>query len=315
MLAERAAKRSKYLDGCLIVPHAPRATRPRKQGLVLEVEFEHQDYLLAEPLWVRCSLVNDSPQPITLPYGRTEDEGTILFDIRGTDGQQAPRQAFLRDTGGPQPVTIPAGYRLVEMYNLFDEYGISDPGAYKIKVHYESDGRSFSASEVTWRKDLWKGSLELSLKDARIASPTKTADKAALRTIRGQSEDRSPEGASDFPFQYVFHDRDTRRAIIGRHGDSRYAGYARYFEALTALEEYEEAGDGVSLAKPAVALLEAIDADRYPPLFREHCLFHLVQAHAVASPKNKVDAPARKFLRKFPGSPLNPSLERLIKQG
>lgn len=168
-----------YLGNTMMAPAAPRKRPKQEGGLELEVEFDRRQYLLGEPIWVRCSLANYGKEPVTLSYGRDEAKNIILFDIE----KRVKRRTKKRDSAGPQPLIIKPGWRLVEWYNLVDEYEITEPGEYTARVRYESDGKSFNPVSLQTRTDLWKGKLEQSLGTFTIVRPTRQEDQAALEWL------------------------------------------------------------------------------------------------------------------------------------
>lgn len=278
--------------------------KPQPKGLALEVEFEPREQLLAEPVLVRCSLTNYGDEPITLSYGhRAEQQNTIFFDIVGPDGKPVPWSNDLRiDSPGPQPLVISAGRRYVEMYNLVDCYDLTRPGTYKINVRYESDGRSFNASSLQWREDLWKGKLERPAGALKIVAPTRPEDKAALDALLS----KAMYGAdSPFRFLYLFHGESSESfdGFLREHSASRYAPYARFGNALAALRRVQNGTP--SYAAAAIANLEAIDPAGCPALFAEQRLFHLLEARLAAeSPADQVNPLVERLLSKYPHSPL-----------
>lgn len=313
MLTASPARRSRYFSPYMMVPKATGRAPRGKTGLALEVEFEERTYLLAEPLWVRCSLVNLGSKPIGISYARHEGRNTILFQITGVNSQPAPRKPHGVDSFGPPAVTIPPGQRLVEDYNLYDEYGINDAGDYKITVVYKSDGKSLDPRSRSIRDDLWKGSLIHSLGTVRIVEPTRRADQAALRILAADSDYSPRRSKSRFRFECVFFEGPKCRELIDSHSDSYYAAFAAYYEAMSALEWYENTTNPKS-AKPAIPLLESIVDGSYPTLLKEQCLFHLIYAQTVVGSRSReVDVWVRRFREEYPDSPLLSSLDAITK--
>jgi len=300
---ERFSGLGVFLEDTIMAPAAPRK-RPDEDALALEVEYQEQNHLLAEPILVRCSLVNYGAEPIALAYGgRYEQASCIFFDIVGGDGKPIPWvSAEEEDSPGPQPLTIPSGKRLVEWYNLVDHYALTRPGEYKVNVRFESDGKSFNPSTLQTRSDLWKGKIEQKLGALTITEPARPVDKTALKAIRGRATNAID---SPFHFVYVFSAADIPDKFddfLNQHGDSRYAAYARYGNALAALHRVQRGTP--SYAKAAIGNLEAIDATNYPALFAERRLFHLVQAHVAAdSSTEQITSLYQRLLADYPHSP------------
>lgn len=311
---ERPACHSKCSSPYLLVPRSPRGAQPKNKGLILEVEFDRQNYLLGEPLLVRCSLVNYGAKPIELSYDRDErSQNTFLFKITAPDGKQVPPDGDSRVSGMLWWVEIPPGHRLVALYNLYDELAIQDAGDYKISVCYRSDGWWSNRGDYWrsnrrmhfWRDDLWRGNLEQSLGTVRILSPTKDVDKAALDVLGTDSKGRRRRTDSKFPFRGAFYWGRRPPDFIEKHGDSRYAAYARYFAALDELAWAERRkATSPEWLRPAIAHLKVIDTAGFPRLFQEYCLFHLLYAHAFLNAVPPASVSKQRFLEQFPDSPL-----------
>jgi hypothetical protein len=269
------------------------ATRPEpaeEKGLVLEVEYDRREYLLGEPILVRCSLANYSREPITIVFGRYEDRSTIAFDL----DKRIRRVERARDSLGPVPKTIPVGWRLVESYNLLDEYQIWETGEYTATVQYESDGR--------WARGEghWKGKLTQSLGAMKIVAPTRPTDKAALEWLLVND----PNGRREGHYDHLFHALDRARfaTFLERHGDSRYAAYARYGDGLGVLRVAKSSPR--ELSRQSIEILIGIDPKDYPPLFAERRLFHLIEAHRmIATKPGEIKELVGEFTRQYPHSP------------
>jgi len=300
-LKSTIAKRGIHLGESITAP-AIAGRKPKQEGLALEVEFQAHDHLLAEPMLVRCSLVNYSDKPITLSYGsRYEQQNTIFFDVTGPDGKPVAWSSDEIDSPGPQPLTIPPGQRYIESYNLVDYYSLTKPGTYRISVRYESDGRSFNPSTLKRREDLWKGELVQSLGAVKIVEPTRPADEAALKAILSRAT-YPQDSPHRFLYLFAAEASDSFDAFVQEHSKSHYAAYARYGNALAALHRVSSGTR--SYAKEAIANLESIDAAGYPRLFAEQTLLHLIQAHAAAdSPPEQINPFLQRFLSTYPHSP------------
>ena len=276
----------------------------KEQGLVFQVEFEDREYLLGEPVWIRCSLINQSAEPITISYGRFEGNNEILFDIQDAQENQIQRQTYERDTRGPRPLTLEPNHCLIEMFNLTDEYAISQSGEYAISASFHSDGKYSQfdkAAKFLGMTQIAKYQLDQKLKNLRIVDPAQEIDQKALEVIAKDSRG-SHRSKSNFPFRYAFAEQSKRDSLIKKHPDSYYTNYARYYDALYKINRFEPIHE--QFGKQAVALLEAIDTSDYPKLFQEHVHFHLIEAHlGIGSDKAKTDVLLKSFRDQFPNSP------------
>ena len=277
-------------------------------GLSLQVDHEDREYLLGEPVWVRCSLINTTPKPITISYGRYEGWNEILFDIRGS--QKTPISRHLNvelDSLGPQPITIEPGERLVEIFNLIDEYEIHQAGRYEVTVQYNSDGKSFQfdpAAKKPMPTQFTKCDLKQSLKTINIVEPTRDVDRAAFELLGADSKFMRNRFTSPFRYANAFNEESKRQTLIKEHQDSYYTNYALAHDASYRLTRFEQI-TSAEFAKKALAQLETIDTSGYPKLFQEFVQFHLIQAHVYAgSNAEKIDLQIKKFRELFPNSPL-----------
>lgn len=134
-------KRGKYFSLFLIAQRAPAQGRlPAPESLALDVELDQTACLLGEPLLVRRSLVNNGRSSITVPYDRA-DPGARIFQIDDRQGRQMRRLPQSKDDRDGLPVvTIEQGERLLDIFNLFDDYAISEPGEYKLVARFQSVG-------------------------------------------------------------------------------------------------------------------------------------------------------------------------------
>lgn len=305
-------KSSMYLGDTFLAPLAPRREAREGQAakdLSLEVDFDPRDRLLGEPLWVRCSLVNGTSTPISLSYGhRAEGRNTLLFAIVGSDAKAVPAVPHKIDSAGPQPLVLPPGWRLVEWYNLCDEYGIAEPGEYAIAVRYESDGKSFNPGTLKTRDDLWKGKLKQRLGTVKITAPA-GGDQHLLERLNKRSL-----WQKDSPFRFVgmwyTEDPDAFTEMFSRnHARSPYDKSLHYHAALGALRRVRSGTP--SYAKHAVDHLEAIDPTECPLLVAERRLFHMIQARIAAGASAEVVQPLiGQFLDQYPHGSFAFLLER-----
>lgn len=296
---DQPGRLSWYLGDTMMAPAAPRKQPKEEGGLELEVEFGRKEYLLGEPIWVRCSLVNTGKKAITISYGRYEPRNTIVVDIDNGE-KRLQRRPYERDSSGPQPLTILPGWRLVEWYNLVDEYLIGEPGEYTARVRYEGDGKSFNAGTLHTRTNLWKGKLEQPLGAFTVNRPASQEDRAALESLVISA--KHPDGYENVDLLHPA-DRPRFEQFLSKHGNSRYAIHARYSDALGALRSAKSTLSG-KFAQPAIGSLGAIDPKDLPPLLAERRLFHLIQAHELVGSKRQViDGLIFEFLAAYPQSP------------
>ena len=102
--------------------------RSSSQSLILDVEFDDRQYVVGEPVWIRCSIINVTPDPVKIFYG-LGNEHNLLLEVRDSAGKVVPRIVLGKiDYGGPEIVTIDPGHRLVRVFSLLDEYYVKDPG-------------------------------------------------------------------------------------------------------------------------------------------------------------------------------------------
>ena len=304
MMLDKAAKRSLYC-AAWIFPCTAFDTKA-KQGMQLEVEYDSRTYLIGEPIWVRCSLANYSASDIFVAYPAGSSGATVL-QIVTPNGFRVPRRPYLGQGNG-RGTTIPAGARLVEVFNVPDQYGMSRPGDYTIVARYACDG-TLSRYDTKKREivtdQIWQGELECKAGTARIVQPTREVDKAGLRILAKKSFWTPQAGTdSEFAFERVFLDAGKCRALIERCQGSVYTEYALYFDALRALDRFEDTRNP-QLARPALALLDAIDSQDRPQLFGELISYHRIQGRlAIGTDKEELGALSRDFLSKYPRSPL-----------
>ena len=261
-----------------------------KPGLSFRVELEDREYLLGEPVWVRGLLVNESDKPITISYGRYEGLNEILFDIQDAQGNQIDRTTYERDTTGPRAVTIAPQHCLVQMFNLLDEYDIHQSGEYSISASYNSDGecsRFDKAGKYLGKDQFKKCQLSQKLKNLRVVNPTRKIDQVAVQLLDANAARNLARSESNvhFRFRYAYGTAAVRD-LIQNHGESRYAGYAHYDQAIRALYEFEDT-KFVDYAKKALTDLSSIDTADCPKLFQEYVHLHLIEAHFAAGSKRK----------------------------
>ena len=145
------------------------------------------------------------------------------------------RTRFCRSTA----IDDPSGQRFIEWYNLVDHYGLTKRGNYQVIVRFESDGTSFNPATLKTRTDLWKGKIQHKLGKFTILEPSRTADKAALKSLRAGATNAMD---SRYHFVYLFSAADVAGRFddfLKKHGNSRYAVYARYGNALGALHRVQ----------------------------------------------------------------------------
>ncbi len=263
-----------------------------RNGLRLDVAFAPGDYLLAEPLLVRCSLVNVSSDIIVVPFHRYGDSDTLLFDIIEPAGNQVRRLRFLRESV-PHGVRIAPGARHVVSLNLYDEYGISEAGTYRIGVTFESQGTYHETDGV--RKTGWEGSLSTAVGTADIGSPKRPTDVAALRLL---AEGNARPTA---PYRYALDAAALRSKILEREPDSLYAIYARYNHATAALQRFKDTTSPVFIGT-AQDHLAAIDASARSPLFREDVAFARLIVRVASGDRLAARRDFETFRRRHPDS-------------
>ena len=89
------------------------------QSLILDVELEDRPYVLGEPIWIRCSMINVTPDPVKIFYG-LEAENHLMMDVRDSEGEVVPEIIQEKgDYGGHKIVTVAPGHRLVRECLVF----------------------------------------------------------------------------------------------------------------------------------------------------------------------------------------------------
>lgn len=276
------------------------------KGVGLEVAFDRGPYLVGEPIFVQCSLVNRSSGRITIPYYHYASESAFIWSITAADGSRVHRLEYERDHLGPKPLTLGPGARHTQTYNLYDEYAISKADRYELNLNFESDGKHYSwdaEAQKAVEDRGWSGSLSISLGELEILNPTQPADAEAFRKITPTGDLVPRSGPVQFPFIYAVRAEANRRFLIERLPESRYTAYARYYQALDDLDRFERTKHA-PFARPAVEHLGSIDRPSFPKLFQEEVLYHLIRAHVAAnSPRGRMVPLIKEFKEKFPDSP------------
>jgi RNA polymerase sigma factor (sigma-70 family) len=282
-----------YMVETMMAPAIPGSTG---KGLTLEVECDKKyDYLLAEPIWIRCSLTNHSAEPITIPYMPGNHINSIILEATGPDGKKIEINYLERDSWGPQPVTIAPRQRLVQWYNLSNVLTIVAAGDYTLRVSFQSNGKSIDPKTRTWRTDHWKGKVTCPPFTVHLREPVQPVNKAALARLMKNAPPQSP-----YSYSLLANDQ-TRQDLIEKYTQSRYANYAQYEIGRSDLYR---SGQGKVFARWAVERLSKVELKNYPALFQEECRFRLLQAHVAAdSPAREIATRAQRFLERYPHSP------------
>ena len=98
---------AQYIGGRYSIAPTP------NQSLILDVEFENRQHVLGEPVWIRCSMINITPDPVKVfngIYHGRETEHKFLLEVRNSKGEEVPRIFHAEiDYAGPETVTIAPG--------------------------------------------------------------------------------------------------------------------------------------------------------------------------------------------------------------
>ncbi len=289
----------------LLLAPIPVSGQMEVNGIALDVEFQTGAYLVAQPLWIRCSLTNRTPKNLVVPYDRYGTASTFLFNIVGPGGVRLPRLEHEEATIGPRALVIRAGKRFVETFNLYDECAIAEPGVYQVSVTFESDGKYYEIDKSIGgpvERAGWKGSLTAEVGTIQIVKPAEPTDIAALEAITPSADQVPRQGEHRFPYLSVF--SETNRKILNdQHPRSRYTPYAHYFQALADLKRFERS-TSPTFAKSAVEHLTVIETTDFGPLFAEQVLYQLIRARRAAghAPED-IGKAIKEFARAYPASP------------
>ena len=295
---------AQYIGGRYSIAPTP------NQSLILDVEFEDRQYVLGEPVWIRCSMINITPDPVKvfngIYYGR-ETEHKFLLEVRNSKGEEVPRIFHAEiDYAGPETVTIAPGHRLVRAISLLDEYYVKEPGDYQVTVRYESSGQSVQRDATASKLITKKATpcrLKKNLGTIRIVNSKQKIDQDAAGSLIGKSGSVDGLGQVN-SFSHMMFDRSKREGLIKDYGESLLTNYARYHDATEKLKRFKQT-TAAEFASSALAQLEKIDTSGYPMLFREYVHFRLIEAHqGAASDAKQIDLQIKKFRKLFPNSPL-----------
>ena len=229
------------------------------QSLILDVELEDRPYVLGEPIWIRCSMINVTPDPVKIFYD-LEAENHLMMDVRDSEGEVVPEIIQEKgDYGGHKIVTVAPGHRLVRVFSFLDEYRIKEPGDYQVTVRYESNGQVVERDPKTSKlvtKKATPCSLKKKLSVVRIVPPTEKIDQDAAGFLIGKGD--QPVGRSpDIGYSVLLRGSSKRTVLIRDYGQSRFADGHRYHEAARYLTRLKQT-PSADLATAALAHLEAI---------------------------------------------------------
>ncbi|MCX6348025.1 MAG: hypothetical protein NTV79_00775, partial [Candidatus Aureabacteria bacterium] len=177
----------------------------QEKELSLVAELDKRDYILAEPIWVRCSLINNSKKRVVAQL----DSGPgIEFIIVNSNGVRIPRCSprIRSDSISPYACTIDPGQRKVGTVDLYDSYGIDRAGVYEITLNYISEGDYRELDGRPRKPDDppgWKGTLETTLGKVTIAHPTDPRDIEALKFLEEKAPGRRADPAYQERIKYL----------------------------------------------------------------------------------------------------------------
>ena len=276
-----------------------------EQSLVLDVEFDDRPYVVGEPVWIRCSLINITPDPVKIFYGLEKHK--FLLDVGDPQGEVVPRIVLREiDYAGPEIVTIDPGHRLVSVISLLDEYYVKEPGEYQVTVRYESSGESVQRDKTNALVTLKATpcNLQKKLSGVRIVNSKQKIDQDAAEFLIGKGGRADGVVGQVTSFSMMMSNRSKQEGLIRDYGESRLADYARYQAAKVSLQRFGQTINA-DFAKTVLAQLEAIDTSDYPELFQEYVHFRLIEAQRGAlSSAKEIDLLIKKFRELYPNSPL-----------
>ena len=129
--------------------------------LVLRVIFDERPYLLGAPIVVRCLLINETKEPVTVLYDYHGSAAKMVFRIRAPGGEEVEQFRDVISCYFSAPtVTIPSGQQFIHTICLSRDYSIMEPGEYEVTAEYKSDGkcRTFNTDKGTFDiKAVWGG--------------------------------------------------------------------------------------------------------------------------------------------------------------
>ena len=249
----------------------------------IEAAIDQASILLGEPLIICVWLTNDTNDAVTIKYSPGDSIDSVNLKIGDEQGNLFPRISHFETDRDDAPVIIKPGQRLVQTINVFDDYGIAEPGKYRIEAHYQCDGEYLEPREdhrSFVSRPAWKGELSHEVGTVEIYEPTDDADRRALaatleagnrQIVSRQSPDR--RYTSLFPYT----DEKVLNEVLAESSQSRYALYARFSLALYKLKRHEETHND-DFARQALERMREIDLDECGPLIREEILFAMIDA-------------------------------------
>ena len=274
-------------------------------SLILDVEFDDRQYIVGEPVWIRCSMINVTPNPVKIFYGLEIHK--FVLNVRDPQGKVVPRIVHGEyDYAGPEIVTIDPGHRLVSVIDLLDEYYVKEPGEYQVTVHFKSSGESVQRDKTNALVTLKATpcNLQKKLCGVRIVNSKQKIDRDAAKFLIGKGGRVDGVVGQVDSFSLMTSNRSKQEGLIRDYGESRLANYARYERARESLQRFGQ-DINADFAKTQLAQLETIDTTDYPRLFQEYVHFRLIKAHQGArSDAKQIDLEKKKFRELFPNSPL-----------
>ncbi|MEP3943798.1 MAG: hypothetical protein ABJM63_20955 [Anderseniella sp.] len=270
--------------------------------LRLNAEVDGNEFLLAEPFFVGVELINTSEKTVIVPYDRYGDQNRFSLRIISEDGRSIERVRSARDSDGARGVRLKPGESLSELINPYDQYAIAAPGEYRVSASFQSDGvyydKDADGGEHTTQEG-WKGQLRVDLGTISIRLPRSSSDKQALEAITPTEAEMPRQGDVKFPFVSAYRE-ENRSKLLTRVPESRYADYARYFQAMDDLGRANRSKI-LSLAERASTELRKVPQIPGRRIFNEQVSFGIIRsAESMKKPKYEIDALKSEFRKRFP---------------
>ncbi len=108
------------------------------QGLTVSISLSQESCLVAEPVFIRVTLTNNSTKPITILGCRAGRGFAAALEIIDPDGRKGPPEIRGTRVGPRLKFNLAAGESIYRVWNSVNLFGECKPGAYKLKgVYYD----------------------------------------------------------------------------------------------------------------------------------------------------------------------------------
>jgi len=244
--------------------------RQEANGLSVEVEFDEVEHLVAQPVMIRCSLANQTKQPIHLSWEGLE----LQFENELGDSVPTGRLAVPFNLApAPVAVTIDPGERRLRVLNLLTRVSFVRAGTYHATLKISGDGKYCRPAPLNEKGQAtfemlegWTGAISVRFGPIRVVEPERPEDKSALEDIWAVA----PVGKGrDVPLQLSF-------ALLGESGDmvltdhpeSTYAAYIRAREVISMASKHDDEVSWEVAAEAVLRRTRAIDSSPFPSVHR-----------------------------------------------